>query len=1346
MITPHGKYDLKLLQSIKDFYLNKTTKIQDDDNILIKYLKSPDIIRDFKTNNLSLFINELLKKIEVSNIILPFIEPIGDLIDIYINTNDNKIDDSTWEKLFVKLLENSFFNKENLIPIYSYFTEIYSDVDKINESDERMLKFNKYINIWKLIYLNSQNKIPLNSSISSFCNLGTGFELIFPNQFPYGFVLNIRLNFIDQNFLEYVNPNDFFIKSYNSSYKYAQLNSLGLPKIVEYINFQYSIYSSNKTLWILVNNNEKGLLITLYDNNPRVTILNNFYGQIRSIKVSFHNSSTGQEIIKSKEIFPFPLKDNEGIIFHSSYEFLGKVKIKNPAEEFYLNIYNDPFIDKISFSFQINAENYKLFKTNYINFKEKQFNIIKYFGGIVQFLPFLNIINGLYNNKNLILINNKEKKDVLIDFAKYILLVIYKYVNNCSNEQFKKLENYWTFFFYVINKIEPFNSKEIKIDLNEFKTNQTNNNIYSKMLILFLKYINTKSINDGNLLKNLIRDYYINKKGKEGRMDKISFFWKTNEQLYRHLMKQLFVYNRLWSKQYLFFNHVNKCYKRYNNKDNLYQIKYKRINYYTSNFQQPLIYPILEISNYNPPFKKFKPKENLYKNQTDKILDYDFSLDKFKDCVDNEFIKNYIDFDNNDSNYFNNNNLTNNKFDNFYEECCLVKRMYHVKGRLCCLRDNINKNFVFYFLSDINPRKKTCNAKDDSKLCYGSIFSSMKKENKRYIYIPKEKIVFAIIRIYYHRVSGIEIFTSDNKSYYFNFTKPFRRAQNTNKIFNEFEINFKSIELDFKLIGWYNPDFKKFYYPLFSEFIDKWNEKFVYSNFDKLMIINLFSNRSFHDLNQYPVFPMLYNEIGFQRTMNKHIGFQELEEESKKRTQLIKDSYLTEKEYSETDNNDICYFSILFSNINYVCNYLLRVYPYSFIAIEIQGDRFDTADRLFYSISSTMYNNLSQRADLRELIPEMFYFPPLFSNINDVNLGKLRDGTKIDNVIINNDKENNLEKFKFFKKMRYYLENEQNLNQWIDLIFGVNKEFYEKKERYYSINNNVEYISIPEIFNDDLKLQACDFGVLPAQLFSRNFPKQNEIKKDIEESILEHNSVQYKNTHFHVLNDEEISFICIGEKGNNSNYYRLINKSKKFDFFEKIISFKKDFNEIVDCIHYLFVGNIFGHMSIYRQKPLEKLDIKKDNSDFYENNPEKQFLQYINNGNYVLIAQLFDHTKEIKYIDYNPRLNLLADYSLDGFINIYTMPTLKLVRVIQTQDHNISGKIKKIALISNPFPMICCVSELTIFIWDINGEIINSYKISKGNEVEFCIDKDFGRFNDFMIFNQNGSPKNMDFI
>ena len=164
-------------------------------------------------------------------------------------------------------------------------------------------------------------------------------------------------------------------------------------------------------------------------------------------------------------------------------------------------------------------------------------------------------------------------------------------------------------------------------------------------------------------------------------------------------------------------------------------------------------------------------------------------------------------------------------------------------------------------------------------------------------------------------------------------------------------------------------------------------------------------------------------------------------------------------------------------------------------------------------------------------------------------------------------------------------------------------------------------------------------------------------------------------------------------------------------------------------------------MSVYgRKRKNDCPKLSNINDDFEVNNPEKIFCDNIYCQNYILLNQLNDHTKEIIYIDYNPRLNLVADYSLDGFINIYMMPSLKLIRVIQTKDYKIEGKINKIALVSNPFPILCCASDKMIFIFDINGEFIKSYSVNEGIKVEFCVDKNCGRVNDYIIYNDNGKP------
>ena len=521
MFTQKGKYDLKLLHSINDFYSKKSVTIESSDNIIIKYLKNHDILKESKDDYpaLSLFIKELLLQIENNNnIILPFIEPIYDLIEIYINSKNNKIHQDIWEKIFVKLIENTFFNKENLLPIYSFFTELYSEVDDIEQSDEKINKFKKVTDLWKLLYLTTQNKIKTINSISSFCFLGTGLEIYLLNQIPDNICINIKISFITEDFLKYVNPDDSFIEISDDRLKYKAITNITNIKV---LSFQIKTESSIRILLIYFNNIKKGSM-TLNETNPKVTILKNFFGQIKNIKISLYNYSNNKELT-SKEINPYPIKNNGGILFSSSYKFYANNNAYQTVE-IDGNVYA-PEENKYQFYLTIKVSNSDLFKVNYINSKENGFDMMNYLGGIVQLLPFLNIINGLYNNKKIQLIENEPKGKILFDFAKNILLVIFNYVNNNYNKEKELLDNYWTFFLYVINKLEPFKNEKIKIDLKEFDIDKTYN-IYSKLIIGFLKYISAKNKEESKYLENLVASQYFNQKGN--RIDTLNFFWKTN--------------------------------------------------------------------------------------------------------------------------------------------------------------------------------------------------------------------------------------------------------------------------------------------------------------------------------------------------------------------------------------------------------------------------------------------------------------------------------------------------------------------------------------------------------------------------------------------------------------------------------------------------------------------------------------------------------------------------------------------------------------------------------------------------------------------------------------------------
>lgn len=104
--------------------------------------------------------------------------------------------------------------------------------------------------------------------------------------------------------------------------------------------------------------------------------------------------------------------------------------------------------------------------------------------------------------------------------------------------------------------------------------------------------------------------------------------------------------------------------------------------------------------------------------------------------------------------------------------------------------------------------------------------------------------------------------------------------------------------------------------------------------------------------------------------------------------------------------------------------YLLRVEPFTTLAIQLQGGKFDHADRMFFDLSGTWKSVLEEMSDVKELVmlsksttisyrvvhsfskhqywlyhcfqvPEMFYLPEAFMNVNSIDFGTTQQGGKL---------------------------------------------------------------------------------------------------------------------------------------------------------------------------------------------------------------------------------------------------------------------------------------------------------------------------------------------------------------
>ena len=157
-----------------------------------------------------------------------------------------------------------------------------------------------------------------------------------------------------------------------------------------------------------------------------------------------------------------------------------------------------------------------------------------------------------------------------------------------------------------------------------------------------------------------------------------------------------------------------------------------------------------------------------------------------------------------------------------------------------------------------------------------------------------------------------------------------------------------------------------------------------------------------------------------------------------------KENYMKHWESLENDNDkDENYdrYGAHYSTSLYLIYYLVRVFPFSYIRIELQGKNFDVPNRLFNSLSNSLEYAIIQKSDLRELIPEFFCLTEMFYNMKDLNLGEVVDDDK--KLIPVNNIEMPLwakgDAYFFIKKHRELFESSQiseKINEWFNIIFG----------------------------------------------------------------------------------------------------------------------------------------------------------------------------------------------------------------------------------------------------------------------------------------------------------------------
>ncbi|TKY65579.1 Neurobeachin protein 2 [Spatholobus suberectus] len=274
------------------------------------------------------------------------------------------------------------------------------------------------------------------------------------------------------------------------------------------------------------------------------------------------------------------------------------------------------------------------------------------------------------------------------------------------------------------------------------------------------------------------------------------------------------------------------------------------------------------------------------------------------------------------------------------------------------------------------------------------------------------------------------------------------------------------------------------------QLMERW-ARWEISNFEYLMQLNTLAGRSYNDITQYPVFPWILSDyISESLDLSNPSSYRDL---SKPVGALNPDRLNRFQErYASFDDPVIpkFHYGSHYSSAGTVLYYLVRVEPFTTFAIQLQGGKFDHADRMFSDISATWNGVLEDMSDVKELVPELFYQPEVLTNENSIDFGTTQMGGKLDTVKLPAWAENPVD---FIHKHRKALESEYvsaHLHEWIDLVFG-----YKQRGKEAITANNVFFYTTYEGTVDLDKIsdpvqqraiqdQIAYFGQTPSQLLT----------------------------------------------------------------------------------------------------------------------------------------------------------------------------------------------------------------------------------------------------------------------
>ncbi|KAJ3443161.1 beige/beach-related [Anaeramoeba flamelloides] len=1029
---------------------------------------------------------------------------------------------------------------------------------------------------------------------------------------------------------------------------------------------------------------------------------------------------------------------------------------------------------------------------------------------IIYFLKQLQLKINIKNNKNISELIDKQLIKILQEYYHFI----YRKIKILPNVYDLNDSNFWNKFYHIsFIRIENFILLlEERISLIHFKIYKNHNNIINEKEIENNQEIQLQ-LENGKMETNHEREkenYYY---------DELKIYNKLNEINIKQIKSKLFKLNiqKIENQKELSINKLNKTkeneIKYYNqskrnwryilrsltnergawNENKNLKIFWKLDNHENSKRQRLRLKRNYNFNNHKmasllrdsgsikraeqilKDIKKMEKKlktELLKKNASSGV---NLFLEKENELLRNNILKQITSQQlNNDIEFQNKKKLLESDLDQiiFETQVDLIKPFKISHGIL-----KINNNSIQFFGTFKNPNNIN-QENDDNFNENNNIQNDDDDEKDKKKNISRDRIwqLDEIIEIHKRRFrlrrSAIEIFLKNKKIIFLNFKKTQR-----NRVFTTI-LNLKP-----KKLKEYSDQDNPLKYFKNSKLIKLWKKKEI-SNFEYLMKLNKISGRTYNDLSQYPIFPWVIkdytskeldlNDPQIYRDFSKPVGMWNPDHQKELDNKFL--------EFVENPDMGIIpfHYGSHYSNIGTVLYYLIRIEPFTTYAIELQGGKFDHSDRMFHSVPQTYQNCYNSLSDVKELIPEFFYFPEFLENANKLDLGKRQTGEILNNVELPPWANGSVEEF--IRINRQALESEhvsEHLHEWVDLIFGYKQKGIEAERArnvfyYLTYEDKVDIDKIDNpIQRKSIEDQIENFGQTPMQLFTKPHPKRNKMENfnRLHYNYLinvEHFTKKFLPSYFNHGNQILFLKICFFKFevfGLNSklfafdqtrtmkvyNYNFVEIKSKKYKLSveneEQTISkkiglpFAEDISHLRNCFAISPDGSIFFSCGYWDSS--FRMTYTSTHSLIAKNQKHKDIVTCLSldNGSLVTGSRdttaiiwslvpngkrnffynfkqiLFGHDDEITCLDLNVDLNIVVTGSKDQTLILHTLEKGIIIRSIQLRE---TPKIIKI-IKTGYFLVYSSTKKLRLY--SINGKLLITRRLRE-NIKDWAITKD----------------------